>query len=131
MDFSLADDTYSVAIESKEKMIPKASTSSQMPVICVGDILFCDKIISISQDGLSWQVGADIGRNCLVVPRKTIGRLAQSRKKIEFSHFHLPSCCNTKKFDLKRGIDAGDAKQQIKTKLKSMSSQITYYKVPF
>ena len=112
-------------------MIPKAKTSSQMPVISVGDILFCDRIISISQDGLSWQVGADIDRNCLVIPRKTIGRLVQSNKKIEYSHFHMPSSCNTKKIDLKRGMDAGGAKQQIKIKLKSISSQITYYKELF
>ena len=116
-------------------MIPKAKTSSQMPVITVGDILFCDRIISISQDGLSWQVGADIERNCLVIPRKTIGRLVQSNKKIEYSHFNMPSSCtkkfDTKKFDLKRGMDAGGAKQQIKTKLKSISSQITYYKELF
>ena len=67
-------------IESEEKLVPKANFSSQMPVICVGDILFCDRIISISRDGLSWQVGADIDRNCLVIPRKTIGRLVQSNK---------------------------------------------------
>jgi len=114
-------------IESKEKMIPKANMSGQMPVICVGDILFCDRIISISQDGLSWQVGADIDRNCLVVPRKTVGRLVQSKKKIEYCHFHMPSSCK-KKIDLKRGIDAGGAKQELKTKLKSISSHISYYK---
>ena len=112
-------------------MIPKAKTSSQMPVICVGDILFCDRIISISRDGLSWQVGADIDRNCLVVPRKTIGRLVHSKKKIEFCNFHNSSSCTTKNLDLKRGMDAGGAKQQIQSKLKSISNQISYYKVPF
>ena len=112
-------------------MIPKAKTSSQMPIICVGDILFCDRIISISSDGLKWQVGADIDRNCFVVPRKTISRLVKSKKKIEFCHFHISSSCTTKKLDLKRGIDAGGAKQQIQTKLKSISNHISYYKVPF
>ena len=57
-------------IESEEKVIPKADIA-KLPVICVGDILFCDRIIS-KYFGLEWQIGADIDRNCLVIPRHTI-----------------------------------------------------------
>jgi len=106
-------------------VVPKADIA-KLPVICVGDILFCDRIIS-KYFGLEWQIGADIDRNCMVVPRHTISRLFQSKKNIEFSHFQESLGCG-QGINLKRDYDGGDTKSKIREKLKIISNKISFYK---
>jgi len=112
-------------IESPEKIIPKAKIDDQMPIICFGDILFCDKIIS--SDGNLWTVGAEIERNCMVIPRKTIEKQMHAKKKLEYCHFDNAFGC-AKTFGKKRGLDKMDAKSQLITKLKIISNNCDWYK---